>query len=970
MAIILPSGFNITSTDPVDARFTVTNQAARYGLATANIYPGLLVYQQDVSQTYILVDTTNVINSDGWQVVITGGSSVSGSQTISGSVTVLGSITGSLFGTASQAISASYAPGSDTAVSASYALTASYALNVPTQSISSSYATSASYANIAVSASIAETASYTLNAISASRATSAANADTASYVDAANVHGLNLSQISSGSVTASISPDLGFTVNTNTQITGSLSISSSASTLKIEGNGFSQTYLSTNGALVLNPGYGGVGMAGTDQYMTLGYVVGQSAGTQLTGSFSGSFIGLLQGTASNAVSSSYALSASYAPGSDTSVTSSYALTASYVQDAVSSSYALTASYALNIPTQSVTSSYALTASYVETSQTASFVVSSSYALSASYAPGSDTSVTSSYALTASYVETSQTASFVVSASYALSASYAPGSDTSVTSSYALTASYVENAQTASLASNTILLDGRNSSTFANTGSNTFTGPQYVSDNSNAISFTSTASLYTDGGARVTKDLYVSGTTYLNNLTVFGSASVQFVTTSVLVGLEFINLNTDLPALRYAGINVGDSGSAAGISSSFWYDSEKDNWLYVHAHYGASETSSLAINGPITYNNLGNEQGLTANYITKAQLVSPDNSHHITSSQIYDDGTTVSILGNLTVTGSTLGTFTGSLLGTSSYTLTASYVETSQTASYVVSSSYALSASYAPGSDTSVTASYALTASYVETSQTASYVVSSSYALSASYAPGSDTSVTASYALTASYVENAQTASYVLQAVSSSYALSASYAPGSGTSTSASYADTASYINPLNQDVQVTGSFNLNSVSASFQIIGNGFGQAYLQNAVGAIVLNPGYGGVEVVGTNAVLKVNGNVNTVGTLTVNQAFVNNATVTSSINGSNIVISQVTGSYSSAFFQYTATSGSNARAGQVSSVWNEATTSYTDYSTTDIGLTAAVTASVTLSGDTLQFTVQTNTAGWKIKTLATYL
>ena len=882
MAIILPSGFNITSTDPVDARFTVTNQAARYGLATANIYPGLLVYQQDVSQTYILVDTTNVINSDGWQVVITGGSSVSGSQTISGSLTVLGSITGSLFGTASFATSASYAPGSDTAVSASYALTASYALNVPTQSISSSYATSASYANIAVSASIAETASYTLNAISASRATSAANADTASYVDAANVHGLNLSQISSGSVTASISPDLGFTVNTNTQITGSLSISSSASTFKIEGNGFSQTYLSTNGALVLNPGNGGVGMAGINQYMTLGYVVGQSAGTQLTGSFSGSFIGLLQGTASNAVSSSYALSASQA-------------------------------------------SLAQTASYVETAQTASFVVSSSYALSASYAPGSDTSVTSSYALTASYVETSQTASFVVSASYALSASYAPGSDTSVTSSYALTASYVENAQTASLASNTILLDGRNSSTFANTGSNTFTGPQYVSDNSNAISFTSTASLYTDGGARITKDLYVSGTTYLNNLTVFGSASVQYVTTSVLIGLEFINLNTDLPALRYAGINVGDSGSAAGISSSFWYDSEKDNWLYVHAHYGASETSSLAINGPIAYNDLGNEQGLTANYITKAQLVSPDNNHHITSSQIYDDGTTVSIAGNLTITGSTLGTFTGSLFGTSSDALTASYVENA---------------------------------------------VSSSYALSASYAPGSDTSVTSSYALTASYVENAQTASYVLQAVSSSYALSASYAPGSGTSTSASYADTASYINPLNQDVQITGSFNLNSVSSTFQIVGNGFGQTYLQSPNGALVLTPGVYGVQINGTYPDLTVDGNVSTAGTLTVNQARVNNATVTSSINGSNIVISQVTGSYSSAFFQYTATSGSNARAGQVSSVWNEGVTSYTDYSTTDIGLTTAVTASVTISGDTLQFTVQTNTAGWKIKTLATYL
>jgi hypothetical protein len=64
-----------------------------------------------------------------------------------------------------------------------------------------------------------------------------------------------------------------------------------------------------------------------------------------------------------------------------------ATTASYVQNAVSSSYALTASYALNVP---VTASYALTASYVANAQTASYTLNS---VSSSY---------SNYALTASY----------------------------------------------------------------------------------------------------------------------------------------------------------------------------------------------------------------------------------------------------------------------------------------------------------------------------------------------------------------------------------------------------------------------------------------------------------------------------------------------------------------------------------------------------------------------------------------
>ena len=116
-------------------------------------------------------------------------------------------------------------------------------------------------------------------------------------------------------------------------------------------------------------------MAGVNQYMTLGYVVGQSAGTQLTGSFSGSFTGLLQGTASNAVSSSYALSASQASLAQTASYVTLAQTASYVASAVSASRATSAANAD-------------TASYVTLAQTASYVlqaVSASYATTASFA---------------------------------------------------------------------------------------------------------------------------------------------------------------------------------------------------------------------------------------------------------------------------------------------------------------------------------------------------------------------------------------------------------------------------------------------------------------------------------------------------------------------------------------------------------------------------------------------------------
>jgi len=73
-------------------------------------------------------------------------------------------------------------------------------------------------------------------------------------VPASGIVGLQLNQIGSGSVTASIAPDKGFTVNTNAQITGSLIVSSNIN--------------------------------------SAGNVVATGANSSLTGSFSGSFTGV------------------------------------------------------------------------------------------------------------------------------------------------------------------------------------------------------------------------------------------------------------------------------------------------------------------------------------------------------------------------------------------------------------------------------------------------------------------------------------------------------------------------------------------------------------------------------------------------------------------------------------------------------------------------------------------------------
>jgi hypothetical protein len=192
--------------------------------------------------------------------------------------------------------------------------------------------------------------------------------------------------------------------------------------------------------------------------------------------------------------------------------------------------------------------------------------------------------------------------------------------------------------------------------YATTGSNTFTGPQYVSQASNAISFTSTASLYTDGGLRVAKDSYVSGTAYFNNITVYGTSSIQYITSSqVNIGSNVITVNTDTPAVRFGGLSVFDSGSTQLTGSLFW-DSEKNHWIYSNPS-GSAYNSAMLMNGPRNTGSLGTEQGTTNNALMKGQ-----GGDHITSSQMVDDGTTVMIPGNLQVTGSLVGSSTAAFSG--------------------------------------------------------------------------------------------------------------------------------------------------------------------------------------------------------------------------------------------------------------------------------------------------------------------
>jgi hypothetical protein len=166
--------------------------------------------------------------------------------------------------------------------------------------------------------------------------------------------------------------------------------------------------------------------------------------------------------------------------------------------------------------------------------------------------------------------------------------------------------------------------------YSTTGSNTFDGGAYFSSSFNPTGFSTTASLYTDGGLRVTRDAYISGTLYLNNVTVFGTQSVAYISSSQLnIGTNLITVNTDTPSIRFGGLAVYDSGST-GLTGSLLWDSQNNHWVYSNPS-GSSYSGGMFISGPRT-STLGSETGTTS-----CALMMGQGGDHITSSAIFHYG---------------------------------------------------------------------------------------------------------------------------------------------------------------------------------------------------------------------------------------------------------------------------------------------------------------------------------------------
>ena len=713
------------------------------------------------------------------------------------------------------------------------------------------------------------------------------------------------------------------------------------------------------------------------------------------GTFTGEFTGSLQGTASfanNATSASFATTASYvlnavsASFATSASQSQNATTASYVLNAVSASFATTSSYVLN----AVSSSFATTASYVSSNF--------QYEIHVSQIDGNDTTGDGSLLKPVASITKALTLTTAQRRVIVLH----PGG-------------YTENPTipSGSITIQTTELTGGNTVLYG-----TLTIP--TSGSGARISGFSMDNLAITGNAQA----YVSNCTVNNNVVKSSSGYVEIINSELqcISGIQISGAGiTIINGNKNVGVAVSNASAQViikGCNSVVTPSASAGNLAIVDCIVTALGGNGITITGASTTLTLLNSQVL----VQAGNNVAP-----ISVEGIYSIINTIYDKPNSTLTGTSTNsidyfqyinadniTSTNGLTVTGSITVSGSVINT-LTSSFAISASQATSASFA------TTSSYALnavTASFVTASNVygpfgSNSVISSSYALTASYAlnGGSGganptvvhTQLTAS--TTWSFVHNLNTQTPLLQvydlgyeqiipneivsidAFTSEIRFDYTQAGYAVASTGGGLAVTGSTPRLVQTVAATTWSFahNLGTKYPGFEIFDSnddviipaGIHAVDTDNAeiyfalpsTGVAIAN--FSGINGLSDNAV-----SASYAATASYSDAFnigatqTRYATVTSSINGSNTIFTQATGSYTSAFFKYTVTSGSNARSGEIMSVWNGATAEFADNSTTDIGTTTDVTSSVAISGANVQLNMQTNTAGWRIKSIATYL
>ena len=579
----------------------------------------------------------------------------------------------------------------------------------------------------------------------------------------------------------------------------------------------------------------------------------------------------------------------------------------------------------------VSASFATTASYVSPNTQ---IFSSSFATTASYVSPNTQIFSSSFATTASYASTVNYNNTVITSSFAVTASYVSPNTQIYTSSFAITASYVS--------PNTQIF----TSSFAITAS-------YAStvDYNNTVataSFASTAS-YVSPFTEIYTSSFAVTASYVSPFTEIYTSSFA-ITASYVSPNTQINTSSFATTASYVSPNTQIFTSSFAITASYASTVNYNNTVISSSN---AITASYAFNATTASYALtsSNVEGGNANYLPLWL-----NNTTLTSSIAYQNASGIGINNispshKLQVSGDAAVANTNSTLNTTKYALlsglqlTSTGTESNQYANVGVYGALGFSATSSTFTPSNKSFTSAVLGQFGKSGNGNISGKVSSFASAFDLAGGGSVTTIAGFR---------------------AYAPLQSFALPSFTGT------VTNYIGLLIDDI--TGTTDVSSqITNKYGIFQSGSldknyfaGETTFAGGVTGSLL----GTATTASYAATASFSQNLTVGSSLTIDQTLTDYATVASSTVGSNNLFTQTVGSYTSAFFKYTVSNGGNTRAGEVIAAWNGTTAEFTDFSTVDIGNTTAVTASISIVSGQVQFNVQTNSSGWRIKSLATFM
>jgi len=180
-------------------------------------------------------------------------------------------------------------------------------------------------------------------------------------------------------------------------------------------------------------------------------------------------------------------------------------------------------------------------------------------------------------------------------------------------------------------------------------------------------------------------------------------------------------------------------------------------------------------------------------------------------------------------------------------------------------------------------------------------------------------------------------------------------------------------------LSATDSFNLYSADVvagnaapHFRTEAGNVVKLYTQNAVSSsqgladALTNLGLlTGSSTIVTPSTFPYTGSAQITGSLIINNAL--STAVSNLVNtGTTTLYAFATASYDGVFVDYTARSGSNARAGQLMGIWDSTSVNFTETTTTDFGSTDGLTLGMNISSSAIIVSASATTNGWTIKTI----